>query len=247
MNSKEKDLFEKQMNHFFNEIIWLNLNIIILTKIIRFPWKELRIYISYRHFVDTLYKNYLEYSIVIIRKIYFDNGSGTVTLRKLKNGLCRTLTDEKRKNIKEKTKAIETELQTFEEPINNLRNDQYAHIIKDFEKEAKKNYSISFKDLKRVGSLINDYYRVLGDIGSKTTYILVPSEYADSLRNDYEPDIDRILNKIALDSELFTLYETDKDLWDAYERSWQKENSRVKNLKVINHYRNKLLNLPSIR
>jgi NADPH-dependent 7-cyano-7-deazaguanine reductase QueF-like protein len=88
---------------------------------------------------------------------------------------------------------------------------------------------------------------VLGDIGSKTTYILVPSEYADSLRNDYEPDIDRILNKIALDSELLTLYETDKDLWDAYERSWQKENSRVKNLKVINHYRNKLLNLPSIR
>ena len=247
MNSTETELFKKQMNHFFNEIIWLNLNIIILTKIIRFPWKELRIYVSYRHFIDTLYKNYLEYSIVIVRKIYFDKGVGTTNLRKLKNDLCRHIDDVKRRRIKEKTKAIEAELSKFEEPVNNLRNERYAHIIKDFEKETKKNYSISFKDLKQVASLINDYYRVLGDIGLKTTYILVPSEYADKLGNGYEPDIDRILNKIALDSELLTLYEKDKDLWDVYERSWKKENSRIKNLEVINRYRSKLLNLPSIQ
>lgn len=234
------------MNHFFNEIIWLNLNIIVLTKIIRFPWKELRIYLSYKYFIDTLYKNYLEYSIIIIRKIYFDSGTATTTLRKLKNDLCRSLSDEKRRDIKANAKAIEIELKAFEEPINNLRNDKYAHIIKDFEKENKKNYSISFKDLKYVCSLINKYYMALGETGLMTTYILVPSEYSDKLRNDYEPDIDRILNKIALDSELLTLYENNKAMWDAYERSWEIEKSRAKNLEAINHYRGKLLNLPAI-
>lgn len=247
MKRADNETAKKQMDHFFNEIVWLNLNIIILTKIIRFPWKELRVYISYRYFIDTLYKNYLEYSIVIIRKIYFDTGTGTTTLRKLKNHFCRALDEDNRTKMKERTKAIEAKLMQFEEPINNLRNDKYAHILKDFEKESKKNYSISFTELKSVGSLINEYYRTLGDIGLNTTYILVPSEYAERMKNNYESDIDRILNKIALDSELLTLQERNRDLWDAYERSWRKEGNRQKHLDIINHYRNKLLSLPSIQ
>ena len=247
MKNADNEIAKKQMEHFFNEIVWLNLNIIILTKIIRFPWKELRVYISYRYFIDTLYKNYLEYSIVIIRRIYVDTGTGTITLRKLKNYFCRAVDEKKRKKIKEKTNSIEAELMQFEEPINNLRNDKYAHILKDFERETKKNYSIFFKDLKNVSSLINEYYRTLDDIGLNTTYMLVPSEYAERMKNNYEPDIDRILNKIALDSELLTLQERNRELWNAYERSWGKEGNRQKHLDILNHYRKKLLSLPSIQ
>jgi len=246
MQSTDKELFKKQMNHLFHEIVWLNLNIIILTKIIRFPWKELRVYFSYKFFIDTLYKNYLEYSIVIVRKIYFDTGEGATTIRKLKNDLCRKVDEDTRKRIKLKIKPLEADLKKFEEPINNLRNDKYAHILKDFENERKKNYSMSFKDLKEVTSLINEFYKTLGDIGLKTNYILVPLEYAEKKRNEYEPDIDRLLNKIALDSELLTLYEDKRVLWDAYERNWAKDNSRSKYLDIINRYRQKLLNLPAI-
>ena len=74
--------------------------------------------------------------------------------------------------------------------------------------------------------------------------IITESQYRFLVENTQE--IDQILDKIALSSELLTVREDNSDMWEAYERQFASENSRDEMLKLINGYRTRLLNLDPI-
>ena len=231
---------------FFNELTWLNVNLYIIEKWKAFPWTRLRVYVQYQTFADSVFKNYFENSIMMIRRLYYETNTDFMSLRNLRNEILRENNESKRELILAKLKPLEQKLEAFAKRVNNVRNLKLAHLSPKILGDAYKNYNLSLANLKTIASCLDKYYNVLADIGwDVQTTVLITWDYHEEY-GDKVTDIDQILDKIALSSELLTVREDNPDMWEAYERQFASENSREEMLKLINGYRTRLLNLEPI-
>src|SRR5688500_13204360 len=133
-------LFEQ----LYRELILLNISLFTLDRIIEANRnKNVK---SLRAFLIALITNYINYSIVTIRKIYYDNASDAMTLKRLKN-LIKNLNSRK---IKEsiRIEEITRGLNDFETVINSLRNTQLAHLTK-----INEDVLVTFQELQKIATL----------------------------------------------------------------------------------------------
>jgi hypothetical protein len=183
---------------------------------------------------------------MMIRRLYYETHGDFISLRHLKNEILRETSVEKRKLIISKLKPLEQELEAFSKKVNNVRNLKLAHLSPKILGDSYKTYNLSLANLKTIASCLDQYYNILADIGwNVQTTVLITMDYHETYGKDIT-DIDRILDNIALSSELLTVKEDKPELWEAYERKFDREDSREEMLKIINEYRTRLLNLDAI-
>lgn len=225
--------------HFFqNELTWLNMNILLLKKLRDFPWQPLRLDIMYRNFFNTTYKGLFEYSIVIVRRAYYDKRNDVITLKKFAEKIFSIFPNE--------LEEIDTQLKNYEEKINQLRNNRFGHLNKSLFIDHIRFYNISFEEVRKISQLISKYFNIIGNKIDGRDIRTLPFEF-DPEYSDEINEFDRLLNHIAKSSEQILLYEKNKELWIAQERLWEKNGNREKEIGVINNYRTVLYNLEEIK
>jgi hypothetical protein len=222
-----------------SELIWLNLTVSVARKIIDFPWTELNVMGKYKHFANVTFKNNFEYTVVIIRKLYYDTDKDCLTLPKLKNKIVKNLTGQEKTILKAELKPIELVLRSYADTINDLRNERIAHKIDPVVNGKPKEYYLTFNQLELVAEQLNKYFRVIGHIVFNTSYELIPMEY-NKKYNKGLTDFELVLEKIALESDWLRLKENRPETWDTLVERWIKNGKLNKHLEAINKYRDKL-------
>ncbi len=233
---------EEQKKFIYNDLIWLNINKHIIFKVREFPWKELELYVTYWNFANSLFKNYFENSIIIIRRLYYETNTDFISLKFLKSQILKDADNDLRKTISIELKTHEYYLQSMEAKINDLRNKRLGHISKKMIWEENKSYGISLKQFEKIVLSLNEYYRVLLQLDPQSKFITLEYE-----KGNKDTDIEKILNSIARESKLLTLINDKPDSWKAYLRKWDKEGSTIQRLEIINYYRTNLLKLSEIK
>jgi len=229
---------EDRLHFFQNELTWLNLKILLLRKLREFPWKTLRLEYMYLTFINTIYKGLFEYSIVIIRRVYFDNRKDVMTLKKF--------AERELNSYPQELKNIDIQLENYGEKINNLRNNRFGHLKKSLLIDDINYYNLTFEEVKYSSDLLSKYLNKIGDKIDGRNIRTRPIEF-DPIFGDEINEFDKFLDHIAKASEMINLYEENKDLWEAQERNWNKNGKRENDLRIINTYRKKLYGLNEIK
>ena len=101
----------------FDDLTFLNFNNVVLNLITSFPWDALRLKLSNSNFITFSVKNAFDYSIIIIRRIYYDNGTDAVTIPHLFTKIVNASTQKKNRD---RIKEIKNALKLHEKPINHF-------------------------------------------------------------------------------------------------------------------------------
>lgn len=244
---KPEDIIEKEHYEEYRrslEIIWwelvrLNSTIFVLEKLTYFPAK-LVVQKGKEHFLNLVFKNFIDISIIIIAKIFTDPSADTHTLKWFKKQvqnkyLIKKYISEYNKVLKDN--KFDKELNSLLERIHKIRSKLVSHLVRDYVLvEYDSDLKLSLIDLKNCVEAVAKLFRILC-FGHD--HHLYPLEWSPNLvRPDYinyRTDIDEILDEIALRSHTFHLPEKKPELWQKI-----RDNSNESEIVKFNNYRKKL-------
>lgn len=261
VSTEARDNFKEVLNILHSNVALLNSNLYLLKKIISYPFHLCGIRGDDRLFFYLVEKNLIEYSVIIIRRIFFDKSG--LSLKKFKTTHRKLLKSEVAKGLDDKIKKLKTPTLTkLEARIDNLRNRFLAHIDEDSIQASSSEYEISLREMRDITDTINQYFYILADL-IETEYEMVPYPYLENEPTEYQigetwiqfdrvvfhhenqSDIEKLLDKLALDSRLLTIKEEDLDEWKYLTKKWKQNGDYEKNMDFINRIRQKK-NLPPI-
>ncbi|MBL7060850.1 MAG: hypothetical protein ISS13_03325 [Actinobacteria bacterium] len=239
INSRYLKEYEEGIESFYLELAALNTNIFIINKI-----KEFRLDLFCPHDKSTFFlmviKNFFEYSIITIIRLFEDTG---FTIPKFKDRIINDYIKKEYKNaFIDRFNNIKFDDLTNDilKRVKHLRNKRFAHIIKN-KKDIK---NVNIEELEKIINYINLFFQ---NLSFNTGFDMLPIPYSKKVQHpkdsDSRPDIERILDSVAKESAFLNTperYSKYPQVWIGIKKNWSEET-----LNVFYKYREKL-GLPKI-
>lgn len=228
--------YEKGIESFYLDLAALNTNMFIMNKI-----KEFRLDLFCPHDKSTFFlmviKNFFEYSIITIIRLFEDTG---FTIPKFKDRIANDYIIKKYKNaFMDRFNNIKFDDLTKDilKRVKHLRNKRFAHIIK-IEKDIK-NVDVDIEELEKLINYINLFFQ---NLSFNTDFNMLPITYSKKVKHPKDlnsrPDIERILDSVAKESAFLNTperYSKYPQVWINIKKNWNEEK-----LNVFYRYRKKL-------
>jgi hypothetical protein len=226
--------YERDLSEFFSQLVRFNTNIFILDKLVSFPFDLFGDHDG-DIFFSMVAMNSFETCILLIYKILRDSDDTTYSIQRFRNDIARHVKPlyETEYKVHLKRSKIERKAEGLLEKADYVRNNRIAHLNKTTDLSHPGVPTINLGEIHQIQKGLNSLFK---SIGFESDYILLPIPYDPSVSHpvgsDNRADIERILDRIARESPLLNLPESNPLLWKSYRQ-------RVKqhDLERLNLYR----------
>lgn len=239
INPNWLDEYNKSINVVWRKLVRLNSNLLILSKIISFPFKLFDV--NPPQFWRLVENALFDSCVLLIWQTCVDTDPQVLTIRKLKNQIFEHAINEKLSLLgKEfKQKAFDEKVTAFEEKVKDIRDNYVAHLNSErhlqFTQDNLKDDKTILDELKSYTDIINEYFQFLC---FSNYFSLLPWDYSSETNKSL--DIDNILSTIARDSYILNAPETNQPLWKDI-----KDELSQSDIETLNQFR-EMFNLPKI-
>jgi hypothetical protein len=235
----ELDKYRVEMDHFYLKLVGLHVDMFILQKIVDFPF-ELFTSLEDGFFFNRVIQNFLKISVLEITKLAADSGN-VRTLVEFKNYMARAVKDEFKADYRQLLKKVKFNSRTkaILKKAKHIRNTRIAHSTSSNPVPAAD--SISFGEIK---VLVEELTKLFEAAAFSSGYEYLILSYSPKVRHpvghDPRPDIEKILDCVARESEVLRMPKENPLLW-----GYRRESLSEEHLRQINHYRRKF-GLPEV-
>lgn len=226
--------YDERRLFFQDQLVILNIDIFILKQITHFPFHifvgpdDLTFWVRIVH---TLF----DASVLRITKLVHDQRDELYTIACFKNDVLRYARAEFQKPLKNTLKEHVASLEKARESVTAIRNSRIAHHSEAFVRTNPSDYGIDLEGLLTLMNSLNAIYCVLAFKAGPLVLHMPYYAYDTSSPFDDRPDIVKLLDEIAMQSEQLRLPETNERYWDYQRRElWTEED-----LQQFNEYRRK--------
>ena len=226
--------YRKGISFFYSQLVNLNVNLFIIDKIRKFPFK-IFCNASETIFFSMVLNNFFEVSVLTITRLVTDTAGDLYTLPKLKNSIRANIKPEYLNEYSEllRTKKFDAGVNTLLGRAKILRNESIAHIKKEAIEQTE---HLKISELESLRDALND---LLDSISFDVTHLMLPIEYDEQVQHpegtDSRSDIERILDRVAFDSRKLNLPEVMPQIWPGVRSKMSPQE-----LEIFNSYRRKL-------
>lgn len=213
--------YEEKRDIIWHELIMLRMNLSVLEKLSKFPYKLLG-HKEFAFFKLIIY-NFKRMIVLGMWRIVEDNDPKSMTLRKFKNCIKRDYIKlEHRKNFKKQEKKLNEIEKNINSKIIKLRKKQIAHFDKNYALSPEKE-TITLEEITKAWKSIKELFDLLC-FGHQ--YEVTPLEFMG------ETGVDEFLNMLAINSHKFSLPESNPEAWKIFRSKLSGED-----IEKINEYR----------
>lgn len=235
-----KEEYDEELNILYLELVYLNSNIFLLERILRFPF-QLFSGRKTNTFWELITKSLFNDCVLHLNKIVIDgnNKGNSVGLRELKKKVLTNLVEKYKRSFLKKLKEMrfEKNFEDFKELFKKLRDKHVAHLDRNWLERNTvgrfAEYSVDLESLKKACELVNQLFRTIC-IGEDRCLIM--TEY----HIEKYTDIDKVLDLIAKDSRLLNMPEREQAEW-----LFEKERLSSGEMEFLNKFRANY-NLPRV-
>ncbi len=227
------DEYKKGMSFFYSQLVNLNVNLFVINKIRRFPF-GIFCNSSETIFFSMVISNFFEISVLTITRLTTDAAGNPYTLLRFKNSIRTYIKPEYLDEFSQllRTKRFDAGVNALLERARTLRNESIAHIKKEAIEQPE---HLNISELESLRDALND---LLDSISFDVTHLMLPIEYDEQVQHpqgtDSRPDIERILDRVAIDSRKLHLPEVMPQIWPGV-----KKRMSPQELEIFNSYRRK--------
>jgi hypothetical protein len=231
------EIYERQKDVLYKQLISLNTNLFILEKIESFPFHLFAPIYDDRVFWRITTNALVEASIMIIWRIVADKDSNKLTLRAFKNQVFQNLKDRIKPTLGVALKQVNFEyrMAALERKVISVRHGYIAHLDSQSNLSPDPNelaaISLTLQDLKTILEIARNLFDVLCFNSYHSLWLW---GYPESFREKQQTDIDQLLDYVARSSDLLNLPEKDPSFWKA-----QLQELSSNDLNTLNQYRRK--------
>lgn len=246
LNSKtEKEIIKPEyyneykvnIKFFHNELTMLNSTTFIMNKILEFPFDIFCKNPDDRTFFYIVIRNFYDYSLIKISRLFKDSDDKTYNLRKFIDKMIpKYIKLEYQKNFIPRIKKLKSNkllASNILKRVYKLRNNIIAHSVKEFVDNPEIIKHINFNELKKLQDYSNQLFGCLFfDIKYNTLF----TPYNEEISNHSRIDIEKILDCFAKESPILNTPERYKypSVRNSIINKWSNET-----LNTINKYRKK--------
>lgn len=117
------------MNFFHLQLVDLEINLFVLRKIIDFPF-HLFTAPQENVFFTQVFKNFAQMSVLIVTRIFTDQGAEWFTLPRFKNQVCQKVKEPFKENLYKRLGNVKFDkgFEELKEKASNIRSEQIAHL-----------------------------------------------------------------------------------------------------------------------
>lgn len=228
--------YTETMSFFAGELEKFCINKYIIEKIRDFPF-YLFGDVEENIFFNAVTNTFFEMCIIIAHKLSNDKSKDAYTIKKFQNEISINIKEEYSKQFSSHLKEIgfEKKLDFVAKKVKNLRHKALAHVDKLYVKNKLSLQTIPWNDFDIIkNNLIIAFHGLSFD----SEWMLLPISYAPGVQHpadtDSRPDIIKILDCIAKESNFLNLPEDNINAWKIEIKNISKED-----LEIFNCYRRK--------
>jgi hypothetical protein len=228
--------YTEGMNRFYSELVNLNVNLFILDYVLSFPFGLFTLP-GRTIFFTMVFLNFFYSSLLIITRIFTDEGSDVFTLRRFKDQLRSMVKEEYRDSFDAILRELrfDPETRNLLKKASTLRTERVAHLLEKAVFKASEEERVTFGELKSLYQTLEKFFFTLS---FSHGYMMLPFEYSPDVRHppgiDPRPDIEEILDLIAEKSDFLHLPERNPEWW-----SLQRNQLSGEEIEIFNQYRQK--------
>jgi len=228
--------YEKGMEFFYLQLVHLNTTIYIVEQILKFPL-GLFVEPDKTIFFNMVIHNFFDAGLLVITRLATDLGADLYTLRQFKGRIRELVRPEFRKLFDERLKKSRFNKQTavMLEKARRVRVERVGHAKKDVVLGISEGAQLTFSELKALRDTLNS---LLDTLSFNVDHMLLPIPYDPRVQHpvgsNHKPDIEELLDYVAMGSTLLNLPEKKPD-------KWKRRRARLVEAQInqINHYRKK--------
>jgi hypothetical protein len=228
--------YERGMEFFYRELVFLNTDIFIIEQILQFP---LSLFAGPDNtiFFGRVVDNFLNSDLLIVTKIATDNGPDLYTIRGFRNRIFQLVRPEYQMVFRDLLRRSRFD-QITEDILGRareLRNGRIAHATQALAFQIPEKDRIDFAELVHLRDALNTQLDVLS---FNTEHMMLPIPYSSRVERpageNHTTDIEELLDSIARNSILLNMPEREPQYW-----SFQRAALTDAQINHLNHYRRK--------
>lgn len=229
--------YEKGMEFFYLQLVHLNTTIYIVDRILKFP---LRLFVEPDKtiFFNMVVRNFLDAGLLVITRLATDQGDDLYTLMRFKNRVRELVKPELVNLFDERLRKYRFDKRTTAmlERARRLRNERVGHVKQDVVLGISEGARLNFSELKSLRDALNS---LLDALSFNVDHMMLPIPYDPRVQHpvgsNHKPDIEELLDSVALNSALLSLPEKNPIMWKHSRAGWTEAQ-----VGQINYYRRKL-------
>ena len=222
--------YQMGMNFFHLQLVELEINLFILRKILDFPF-HLFTAPQGNHFFSQVFRNFAQISILIVTRLFTDQGAEWFTLPRFKNQVCQKVKEPLKDELYKRLEGVKFDkrLEELKEKARNARSEKIAHLKEDVFFGKEQSAIITVGELVDLKEALVSFYKALS---FETEYMMLPLPYHAQINPgvvnvEKVTDIDRILDGIVKRSILIHLPEENPVHWDIRKEQMSKEDKVI--------------------
>jgi len=229
--------YEKGMEFFYFQLVHLNTTIYIVDKILEFPL-GLFVEPDKAIFFNMVIRNFFDAGLLVITRLATDQGDDLYTLTRFKNRVRELVRPDLVNLFDARLIKYRFDKRTtgMLERARRLRNERVGHVKEDVVLGISEGTRLNFSELKSLRDALNS---LLGALSFNVDHIMLPIPYDRRVQHpvgsNHKPDIEELLDSVALKSVLLNLPEKNPSVW----KHWRTRSTEDQ-LSQINQYRRKL-------
>jgi hypothetical protein len=228
--------YERGMEFFYRELVFLNTDIFIVEQILRFP---LSLFATQDNtiFFGRVVDNFLNSGLLIVTKIATDNGPDLYTIRGFRNRLFQLVRPEYQTDFRDilRQSRFDQNTEDILGRARELRNGRIAHATQALAFQIPEQDRIDFAELVQLRDALNAQ---LDALSFNTEHMMLPIPYNSRVERraggNHSTDIEEVLDAIARNSTLLNMPEQEPQDW-----SFQRAALTGSQINHLNHYRRK--------
>jgi hypothetical protein len=226
--------YEQGKSFFYQELVHLNLNILILDNVLNFPFHLFQ-GTEGSLFFRKVFENFYYVSILIITRISSDQGDNFFTIPRFKNRIWKFILHEYQDEYRTQFKRarFDKEACALIRKARQLRIERVAHVTEEIALKASDETWVTFGEIKL---LYEKLLTILQNLLFNEILHMFPFQY----QTDSKPDIEIIFDSIVQRSALLNMAENDPTGWQ-----YRKASMTARDIEILNSYRSKF-NLPIV-
>lgn len=229
--------YEKGMEFFYLQLVHLNTTIYIVDKIMEFPL-GLFAEPDKTIFFNMVIRNFFDAGLLVITRLATDQSVDLYTLTRFKNRVRELVRPELVNLFDARLTKYRFDKKTTAllERARRLRNERVGHAKEDVVLGISEGARLNFSELKSLRDALNS---LLDALSFKVDHMMLPIPYDPRVQHpvgsNHKPDIEELLDSVALNSALLNLPEKNPIVW----KHWRTRSAEDQ-LSQINQYRRKL-------
>ncbi len=232
--------YEREITAMWWQLVQLDSNLFILDKLSAFPFDLFQPVPE--PFWKVVYDSLFETSIMIVWRVGLDADRRTLTLPQLTDKIRQNLREEYSSEFEDLLRDVDFEaaLSDLAPRVRELRHNRIAHFNRDWNvdlgPEQAKQRGLQLSELMALRDELKSLFGLLCFEDRKSVHLI---HYHPEVRHppgvDTRPDIERLLDCVAKQSELLNMPERQPEAWPH-----SRKNLSSAELEVLNKYRVKL-------